>query len=445
MGTQLDLFARKPVVKEPHEPHWPDGHPYPDESDPRCFEPSPLVDAVSAMTEIVQDLGIASENIGSIRDELAERPRDPNDPEEPYCLADELMEALGKMNERAERDLQELRALHAKILGCSVDELDAVVAKQEAERKAERAAAKVSRQMFPAVSSGPPTNRRRTSKVSAPRVDEDVQPMRRLTPRQQELLGCLVIEEDRAVFGPDQHIPDWPTLKHVMLLLGATWKTGGKRKGGTKRKGAFVFPEDMDPEETLWLARERGEIFDPKLVGTFLTPDALADYAASKLDLAPNMRVLEPSAGRGSIAKAVLRACPEVLVECVELLDVHHQALRSLGLPIIGTDFLALRPEDHTMFDACGMNPPFNRGAECHHVLHAARFVRPGGKLVSIVSPGMTYRKTAPYMDLAAWLQAHGTIEELPDGSFAESGTNIRTVLITARVCDGCRNGGCWK
>lgn len=444
MGTQLDLFASKPVAKETREPWFPQGYPYPDESspDPR---PSPIADAVSAMTEIVQDLGIASENIGSIRDELAECPRDPNDPEEPYCLADDIMRVLKVQNERAKQDLEELRALHAKILGCSVDELDAVVAKREAEEKTAREQAKASRQMSTVVSPAPPTNRRRTSKVPSSRVDENVHAMRRLTPRQQELLGCLVIEDSRAVFGLDQHIDDWPALKQVMITLGASWKTGGKGKGGSQRKGAFVFPTDVDAAETLRLAQEHGEIFDPKLVGTFLTPDALADRVASKLDLVPGMRVLEPSAGRGAIAKAVLRACPEVLVECVELLDVHRSELQMLGLPLIGTDFLALRPEDHTMFDACGMNPPFNKGAECHHVLHAASFVVPGGKLVAIVSPGVAFRQTSPYTEFAAWLRAHGEIEELPAGSFKESGTMIRTALVVAKTCGWCRTGTCWK
>lgn len=270
--------------------------------------------------------------------------------------------------------------------------------------------------------------------------------MRTLTERQCELIACMVIENGRAVFGPDEVISDWPALKEVMTALGATYVPGGPGRGGTKRKGSFSFPDGVDAEETLWLAKERGEIFDPKLVGTFLSPDAVADMVAGKLDLAPGMEVLEPSAGRGAIAKAVLRACPEVFVRCVELLDVHRRELQMLDLPIIGADFLAMRPEDQDPpFDAAAMNPPFNGGAECHHVLHAARFVRPGGQLVSIVSRGVTFRKDAPYSSLAKWIERHGAIENMPDGSFAESGTWIRTSMLWGRTCDGCRSGECLR
>jgi len=270
--------------------------------------------------------------------------------------------------------------------------------------------------------------------------------MRRLTERQRLLLAHMVIENGRAVFGPDQRIPDWDSLKEVMEALGAHYVSGGKGRGGSKRKGSFAFPDGVDAEETLWLAKKRGEIFDPKLVGTFLSPDVVADMVASRLELAPGMEVLEPSAGRGAIAKAVLRACPEVFVRCVELLDVHRRELQMLDLPIIGDDFLSMRPEDQgPPFDAAAMNPPFNGGAECHHVLHAARFVRPGGQLVSIVSRGVTFRKDAPYSSLAKWIERHGAIENLPDGSFAESGTWIRTSMLWGRTCDGCRTGECLR
>jgi hypothetical protein len=269
--------------------------------------------------------------------------------------------------------------------------------------------------------------------------------MRRLTVREQQLLTCMIIENGRAVFGPDQRIPDWNSLKEVMETLGARYATGGKGRGGTRRKGAFTFPDGVDAEETLWLARERGEILDPTLVGAFFSPEVVADRVAGKLQFEPAMRIIEPSAGTGSIVKAIRRVSLTAIIECVELLDVHRAELRAMGLSIIGADFLATQPEDHEPFDAAAMNPPFNGGAECHHVLHAARFVRPGGQLVSVVSRGVIFRKDAPYSDLAAWLKTHGQIEELPDGSFADSGTWIRTSLLWGRTCHGCRSGECWR
>ena len=60
----------------------------------------------------------------------------------PFNLGDAIGTALGSMNERAEADLQRLRQLHADILGCTVDELDAKMAADHAEQNREKLARK---------------------------------------------------------------------------------------------------------------------------------------------------------------------------------------------------------------------------------------------------------------------------------------------------------------
>jgi hypothetical protein len=453
----------------------------------------PVAEMISAMSEIVRDTGEASDAIGIVRDALAQCPAADSEPNEPRCLGDDIMEALEELNRRGEEDFQTIRRLHARILGCSIEDLDAVVAKQEAERtppKQPRGRRTVSAERNPsgltwdewraaASADGTDADRKawredvdpsdlrdRNTKIVSARRDLDVQAtppsrprptttkqttneppsaMRRLTERQQELLACMMIENGRATFGPNEQISDWSALKEVMEALGGTYLPGGKGRGGTKRKGSFAFPDGIDAEETLWLARERGEVLDPTLVGAFFSPKILAERVVGKLDLAPGAHVIEPSAGTGSIAKAVLRACPTAIVSCVELLDIHRAELQGAGFVVIGIDFLAMSPSDHGPFDAAAMNPPFDKGAEARHVLHAARFVRPGGMLSSIVSMGVTYRNDSPYAEFAKWIADHGEIEELPDGSFKESGTNIRTALLWAKVCDECRTGACWN
>jgi len=428
MGTQLDMFASPPAKDPPTAPRIvmasnATGLTY---SDFLRITECPDEPKTRRMWEADYD---AIEVMHIQRGTLPGPLGDPADAGS--SLADRITFTMQRQIRRAEADNKALEKLHADILGCSVDDLDAVVAKQKADEKATCEAARVPK----TITSSEP----RRSHSAKPNNLTNV-PMRRLTSRQQELLACLVVEGDRAVFGPDDRIDDWPALKQVMTTLGATWKTGGK-----KTKGAFVFRADVDAAETLRLAKEHGEIFDPKLVGTFLTPDALADYAASKLVLVPNTRVLEPSAGRGSLVKAARRACPEALIECVELLEPHQKDLRALGLSVIGTDFLAMRPEEFTMFDAVLMNPPFNKGAEAHHVLHAAKFVMPGGQVVAIVSQGVFFRQDSPYREFAQWVRAHGGVEELPAGSFKESGTMVNTALVVAKTCEWCRTGKCWE
>jgi hypothetical protein len=73
------------------------------------------------------------------------------------------------------------------------------------------------------------------------------------------------------------------------------------------------------------------------------------------------------------------------------------------------------------------------RGADIEHILHALKFLaKPGydeatgGLLVAICANGP--RQQAELRPLAT------TWEELPDGTFAEAGTNVRTVLMTVQA-----------
>jgi protein-L-isoaspartate O-methyltransferase len=78
---------------------------------------------------------------------------------------------------------------------------------------------------------------------------------------------------------------------------------------------------------------------------------------------------------------------------------------------------------DPLLFDRVIANPPFVNGADCAHIRHALTFLRQGGRLVAICANGP--RQQAELRPLAT------TWEELPEGTFAAQGTNVRTVLLT--------------
>jgi 16S rRNA G1207 methylase RsmC len=71
------------------------------------------------------------------------------------------------------------------------------------------------------------------------------------------------------------------------------------------------------------------------------------------------------------------------------------------------------------------MNPPFHNGADVVHILHALKFLKPGGRLVAICANGP--RQQAELRPLAT------TWEELPEATFAEQGTNVRAALMTVQ------------
>lgn len=372
--------------------------------------PAPMVDRddpTSIALEIATDLRAAEKVIGELATEIGG-----------VDLGTEIMRVMKRQSARVEEDLVELRRLHARILGCSVDELDARLAADAAKQKAERAAVVAER---PSIESSPRSRRRPLDQAREPATA----PTRALTERQRELLRDFEVRDNVASFTREERIPDWAAVKEVFLALGAKWRTG--------KPGGFHFPAVDDGAEKVRLALATGEIFDPKAAGFFPTPAALADRLVALAELRPGHRVLEPSAGRGAIALAVKRACSEAAVGCVELLPDNRAELERLGFRLLGHDFLSLKPIDiEGPWDAVVMNPPFGARDDIRHIRHAATFLRPRGRLVSVASAGVQYRDDDLARDFRAWVtEQGGRIESLPEGSFVESGTGVRTCVVS--------------
>lgn len=178
-----------------------------------------------------------------------------------------------------------------------------------------------------------------------------------------------------------------------------------------------------------------GDIIIPKDEFEFFpTPPAVVALLLERADIGDGMMVLEPSAGRGAIALAVHAAASGVMLDMYELMPANNEALLALDLPLSGVappiDFLEVVPTP--LYDRVVMNPPFSRQADIHHVLHALQFLKPGGRLVSVMAASVAFREnklTATFREVVA--TRGGTIEPLPDGSFKASGTMVGTVIVT--------------
>lgn len=200
---------------------------------------------------------------------------------------------------------------------------------------------------------------------------------------------------------------------------------GGK---WNRRERAHLFDGNAaDAIETIILT---GEIVSRKQTfGYFPTPAPIVEQLIGLADIEPGMRVLEPSAGRGAIAFAAARA--GALVDCVEIQPEHADALSDehhMDVTVIVADFLATSPQP--VYDRVVMNPPFARLADIAHVEHAWRALRPGGRLVAVMSAGVTFRQTAAATAFRARLEGlGGELVPLPEGAFRESGTDVRTVV----------------
>lgn len=162
----------------------------------------------------------------------------------------------------------------------------------------------------------------------------------------------------------------------------------------------------------------------------FPTPEAVVDVLLSQAELVPGMRVLEPSAGRGNLAEGLRRAGAQVT--CVELHDDFRKELASKGFEVhAATDFLHY---EGPSFPRIVMNPPFSKQQDVAHVRHAYSMLEPGGILVAVMAPGWQYRvdrTSQAFRDWTADVQAE--VEELPEGSFTASGTNVRSLVVKIR------------
>jgi hypothetical protein len=167
----------------------------------------------------------------------------------------------------------------------------------------------------------------------------------------------------------------------------------------------------------------------------------------------PRLRILEPSAGTGNIARRCVNSIAEMdgwaggrscaneyrfdnMVDCVEIQPELAAGLEAEGIynRVIRADFLSLRPGAFEPYDLVVMNPPFDLERDIDHVTHALGFLKHGGDLFAIMSAGTEFRETrkaAAFRDLTQ--QWGGSTRDLPPGSFKESGTYVNTIIVHLR------------
>ena len=173
-----------------------------------------------------------------------------------------------------------------------------------------------------------------------------------------------------------------------------------------------------------------------KLVGNrnafidfFPTPESHAADLVALAGIEPGMTVLEPSAGHGMLAEAARAAGAKV--DAVELAGDLREILQAKGFGLVGSDFMATTPAQS--YDAVVMNPPFSGDMDVDHVRHAYDHLKPGGRLVAIVSATAGDRQNNKNKAFREWFDGLGGSEQaMPEGSFKASlnPTDVRTKIF---------------
>jgi predicted RNA methylase len=211
----------------------------------------------------------------------------------------------------------------------------------------------------------------------------------------------------------------YEAVNGVLTHLGGKWKT----------RVGHIFASDPRPKLEAMLLT--GEYVDLDLNGYFPTPQPLVVRLMDLAGLEPGMSVLEPSAGRGAIAVPVACVVGKGNVWCCELLPENAEALAREGFPVMVGDFLGYEPRHLGLaVDRVVMNPPFANKQDIDHVRHALTFLKPGGRLVSVMSAGVLNNLDRKSRDFRQLLKERGNWEANPEGSFKPSGTDVRTITV---------------
>jgi SAM-dependent methyltransferase len=165
------------------------------------------------------------------------------------------------------------------------------------------------------------------------------------------------------------------------------------------------------------------------------TPVGLAESIVADIYHVEGSRVLEPSCGCGRLLDALRGKGAKAYG--VEVDPQRAAQARAKGHTVLLANFLETEPTGD--FDHVVMNSPFYGKHYAKHVLHAFKFLKPGGTLSAILP--VTAREHGLLDAIIpkskfSWEGPSRCWSDLPVGSFSESGTNINTVVFKVRKQD---------
>lgn len=206
-------------------------------------------------------------------------------------------------------------------------------------------------------------------------------------------------------------------------------EAGGKWNGG-KIQG-FTFDFDATRVTGILMSGERCNL--KQEYQFFSTPSAFADWLVSLSDVRAEYAVLEPSAGTGSIIRAIHKVCPGVNVDAFELMPENMETLENMhNVSLVGEDFTKGVPR---IYDRIFANPPFAKNQDIRHVRLMYDALNPeSGEMCVITSRHWVTATENECVQFRQWLQeVEAEIHEIPAGVFDESGTSIATMAIVIR------------
>jgi Methyltransferase small domain len=123
------------------------------------------------------------------------------------------------------------------------------------------------------------------------------------------------------------------------------------------------------------------------------------------------LSLLEPSCGRGAIARKLRQRLPNSNLDVVEIDPFNQEKLRFDAFNLIGSDFL----ETHfsKRYDFILSNPPFDGTAYIDHIERQFHLLKPHGKLGAIVPEAMLSGTSKRVVDFRNFVAERGNWESI--------------------------------
>ena len=153
-------------------------------------------------------------------------------------------------------------------------------------------------------------------------------------------------------------------------------------------------------------------------------------------DINGDMEIMEPSAGRGAIIRAIQRkiGAGTLNIYAAELMDDNRKILaeRFPQVQLCGiADVLEYNGTGLMSFDRIIANPPFTKNQDILHIFKMYELLSTGGRLVSIASTHWEQSTNKKETIFRMWLDELGAQQYfVPQGEFKSSGTMVASNII---------------
>jgi len=227
--------------------------------------------------------------------------------------------------------------------------------------------------------------------------------------------------ENNIYYLPDIQLDrkEYLDLAKHLNFLGGKWK-GGKIKG-------FVFDREINTIDELL----GNNIKVKKEIQLFETPEEIADELVKLANIKDSDKILEPSAGRGRIIKAIQKVYNGIIDYC-EINHINRDYLNKIeNIKFITHDFLDMSSDSDFKYNKIIANPPFNKNQDIAHIFRMYDLLNVGGVLVSIASKHWEYCNNKKERYFREWLKnINAKIIPIESGKFKDSGTLIGMNII---------------